>query len=164
MLFGKCQGSFAKTLHGLFSKAKALRVILISRDFYSMEDLLHNFSELIHLRYLRVHDNWLYGERNKLIASSSVSRFYHMRVLDLRGCQYRHNLKGNMTKLVKLRHFPGRVHSWISEVGKLKSLQELRSFEVGRESHGFELSQIGHLLELCGSLHIDNLENVEGRE
>ncbi|EER96524.1 hypothetical protein BDA96_02G168100 [Sorghum bicolor] len=164
MLFGKCQGSFAKTLHGLFSKAKSLRVILISGGFYSMEDLLHSFPELIHLRYLRVHDNWLYGESNKLVASSSVSRFYHMRVLDLRGCQDSHNLKGNMTKLVKLRHFPGGVHSWIAEVGKLKSLQELTRFEVRRESHGFELSQIGHLLELCGSLSIDNLENVEGRD
>ena len=49
-------------------------------------------------------------------------------------------------------------------MGQFKLLQELRRFEVRKEIKGFELSQIGYLLELCGSLSIDHLENVEGRE
>ena len=32
---------------------------------------------------------------------------------------------------------------------------------VKQEDQGFELRQIGHLVELCGTLCIDNLENVE---
>jgi hypothetical protein len=66
-----------------------------------------------------------------------------------------------------LRHFlvpDDEIHGSISEVGRLKSLQELRRFRVRKEIKGFELTQVGHLLELCGSLSIDGLESVEGRE
>uniref|UniRef100_A0A0D3HUH7 Uncharacterized protein n=1 Tax=Oryza barthii TaxID=65489 RepID=A0A0D3HUH7_9ORYZ len=47
------------------------------------------------------------------------------------------------------------------EVGKLIFLHELRKFEVKREMKGFDLEQIGQLLELHGSLSIYNLEKVE---
>jgi hypothetical protein len=56
------------------------------------------------------------------------------------------------------------IHSSITEVGKLKSLQELRRFVVEQDNQGFELRQIGHLEELYGSLCIDSLENVEAPE
>jgi len=59
-----------------------------------------------------------------------------MRVLDLRGCKDCNNLPRYITNLVKLRHFlveDGKVHSGISEVGKLKSLHELKRFEVGKK-------------------------------
>ncbi|KAF8781263.1 hypothetical protein HU200_000624 [Digitaria exilis] len=72
-----------------------------------------------------------------------------------------------MSNLLKVRHFlvpDDEMHANIFEVGRIKSLQELRRFKMGKESQGFELWQIGNLVELCGSFSVDNLENVEGRE
>ncbi|CAL5090873.1 unnamed protein product [Urochloa decumbens] len=165
MLFGKHQGSFVKTFQGLFSKAKALRLIFISGGKYKVEDLFHNFFNLVHLRYLRIHNG--NDERDKSHPPKNISRFYHLRVLDLEGCYECCDLPRHMSNLLKLCHFlvqNDRMHSSISEVGRLKSLQELRRIRVGKESQGFELRQIGHLIELCGSLSIENLEKVEGRE
>jgi len=164
MIFGEYQDSFVKIFHGLFQKVKALRVIFISGGSYRVKDLFHNFFNLVHLRYLRIH--------NELGATSQppekISRFYHMRVLDLQGCHNCSDLSRHMRNLLKLRHFPvpnDIVHASISEVGQFKLLQELRRFVVKKDKiKGFELRQIGHLLELYGSLSIDNLENVEGRE
>ncbi|XP_025799679.1 putative disease resistance protein At3g14460 isoform X3 [Panicum hallii] len=166
MLFGEHQGSFIKTFHGLFHKAKALRVIFISGGNYRLEDLFHNFLNLVHLRYLRVHNDWWWTRPQ---APKNISRFYHMRVLDLQGCDTEDcsDLPRHLSNLLKLRHFLVQhdgMHASIFEVGQLKLLQELRRFVVRKEIKGFELRQIGHLLELCGSLSIDNLENVEGRE
>ncbi|KAG2642627.1 hypothetical protein PVAP13_2KG191082 [Panicum virgatum] len=164
MIFGKHQSSFVKIFHGLFQKAKALRVIFISGSSYRVEDLFHNFFNLVHLRYLRIQNEW--GAKSQ--PPKSISRFYHMRVLDLQGCHNCSDLSRHMRNLLKLRHFPvpnDIVHASIYEVGQFKLLQELRRFEVRKDKiKGFELRQIGHLLELCGSLSIDNLENVEGRE
>ncbi|VAH52159.1 unnamed protein product [Triticum turgidum subsp. durum] len=54
MLFGDYHGSFAKTFGRLFREARALRVIFLSNMSYNLENILHNFSKLIHLRYLRI--------------------------------------------------------------------------------------------------------------
>lgn len=56
------------------------------------------------------------------------------------------------------------MHPGIFEVGKLKSLQELKRFVVKNERYGFELAQLGELVELGGSLQISNLERVEEKE
>ncbi|CAL5080741.1 unnamed protein product [Urochloa decumbens] len=53
------------------------------------------------------------------------------------------------------------IHDLLHE---LAMKQELRRIRVGKESQGFELRQIGHLMEICGSLSIENLEKVEGRK
>ncbi|XP_071681800.1 uncharacterized protein [Lolium perenne] len=53
MIFGLHE-SFIKTFHFVFRKAKSLRVVLLRETSYSMEDVLQNFTELLHLRYLRV--------------------------------------------------------------------------------------------------------------
>ncbi|KAF8661238.1 hypothetical protein HU200_057082 [Digitaria exilis] len=181
MLFGKEQSSFVKTFRELFSKAQALRLIFISGGKYKVEDLFQNFMSLLHLRYLRIQNKrW---ERSQ--PPKKISRFYHLKVLDLQGCNRCCDLPRHMSNLLKLRHFlvpnekmhakmhasileflvPNeKMHASILEVGRLKSLQELRSFEIEKENQGFELRQIGHLLELHGSLNIDKLENVKGRE
>jgi hypothetical protein len=163
MFFGEHQDSFINTFHGLVSKAKALRVIFISGCNYRVEDLFHNFWNRVHLRYLRIHnDRWPGSEPPK-----NISRFYHLRVLDLQGCNKCCDLPRQLGNLLKLRHFlvpDDEIHGSISEVGRLKSLQELRRFRVRKEIKVFELTQVGHLLELCGSLSIDGLESVEGRE
>ncbi|GJN34245.1 hypothetical protein PR202_gb22892 [Eleusine coracana subsp. coracana] len=159
MLFGSDQEGFVKTLNGLFSQAKALRVVLLSCDAcYSTEELLQNFSELVHLRYFRT---------SIIAPPNSISRSYHLRVLDTQGCFEWDDFPRDMSNLVKLRHFivrHGIMHTNLSKLGRLKSLQQLRRFVVKKEAHDFELREIGKLLELRGSLWIGNLERVEVQE
>lgn len=161
MLFGEHQNCFVKTFGDLFKEARALRVVFLSKASYSVEDLLPSFYTLIHLRYLRIESSSLYKARFPI----KLSGFYHMVVLDAKHCDII-DVPRDMSNLVKLHHFLVRnaaIHSSISEVGKLKSLQELRRFAV-KQGHGFKLREIGHLVELCGSLSICNLENVQVKE
>ncbi|CAN6357022.1 unnamed protein product [Urochloa humidicola] len=162
MLFGKYHGCFVKAFGDLFKEAKALRVVFLNNASYDVEDLLHNLYSLVHLRYLRIRSSSLARTR----FPNKISRFYHMVVIDAKHCDII-DLPRDMSNLVKLRHFLVQndiAHSSIVEVGKLKSLQELRRFVVKQEGQGFELRQIGHLVELCGSLYIYNLENVHEKE
>ncbi|EAY83109.1 hypothetical protein OsI_38326 [Oryza sativa Indica Group] len=161
MLFGEWHGSFYKILGDILRDAKSLRVIFLSGASYNVEDLLPNFSKLVHLRYLRIKDSWMCGAN---LLPNCITRFYHLLVLDV---QYHRGELGflrEMGNLLKLRHFlvhDDNIHSNICEVGKLIFLHELRKFEVKREMKGFDLEQIGQLLELRGSLSIYNLEKVE---
>ncbi|CAL4897799.1 unnamed protein product [Urochloa decumbens] len=163
MLFGKDHGFFVKVFGELFREAKALRVIFLSEVSYDIEALLQNFCDLVHLRYLRIQNAFLAQTR----VPNKISRFYHMMVLDAKYCDIIDLPRDMSNNLVKLRHFlvqDDTTHSSIVEVGKLKSLQELRRFVVGKEGQGFELRQIGHLVELGGSLCIADLENVQAKE
>uniref|UniRef100_A0A0D9WTZ3 NB-ARC domain-containing protein n=1 Tax=Leersia perrieri TaxID=77586 RepID=A0A0D9WTZ3_9ORYZ len=163
MLFGKYHGSFVIPLGNLLSKAKALRAILLSRASYVLNNMLRSFSKLIHLRYLRIEGGYF----PELSLPNIISRFYHLRILDVRECEGHFNLPSDMNNLVRMRHFlvPDDVfHSTIANVGKLKRLQELRRFEVKGQVEAFALEQIGHLEELSGSLGIYNLENAGGGE
>lgn len=160
MLFGEHHGCFVKAFGDLFKETKALRLIFLSEASYEVEDLLHNFYYLVHLRYLRIQSS----SPDETRFPNKLSRFYHMTVLDAKHYEDIIELPRDMSNLVKLRHFlvcEDETHASIVEVGKLKSLQELRRFVVRQ---GFELKQLGHLVELCGSLRIDNLENVQLKE
>ncbi|KAF7088151.1 hypothetical protein CFC21_091292 [Triticum aestivum] len=156
MLFGQYHGSFAKTFCDLFRKAKALRTIFLSGASYSMKDILHNFSKTIHLRYLRIEPSHNTGH---IDLPSMLFRFYHLEIINIEKCNVPVSIR-HITNLVKLRNMP-LVLSDIPEVGKLKLLSELRRFEVGKQTNGFELSQLAQLTELGGSLSIYNLEKVQ---
>ncbi|CAN6250230.1 unnamed protein product [Urochloa humidicola] len=163
ILFGEHHGSFMKTFVSLFKEAKALRVLFLSNASYSVEVLLPNFMKLIHLRYLRI-DSAVFCE---IKLPRNISILYHLKVLDLQRCRTHDVLPRDITNLIKLRHLlvpNNEMHSSIFDVGKLKWLQELRRFVVKNETQGFQLRQIGDLLELGGSLLIDNLEKVEKEE
>lgn len=163
MLFGQYHGSFVIPFGNLLSKAKALRVILMFNASYDMENMLRNFSKLVHLRYLRI----VKGYFQELSLSNIISRFYHLRILDVRQCSGHFNLPSDMSNLIKLRHFldpNDSFHSAIANVGKLKCLQELKRFEVKGQAEAFALRQIGQLEELKGSLCIYNLENAQTGE
>ncbi|CAN6361506.1 unnamed protein product [Urochloa humidicola] len=163
MLFGEHNGSFVKTFASLFKEAMALRVLFVSEASYNVEDLLPNFLKLIHLRYLRIQS----VDFREIKLPSNISILYHLMVLDLQRCNAGNVLPRDITNLIKLHHLLvqyNEMHSSIFEVGKLKWLQELRKFVVRKETQGFELRQKGDLVELGGSLLIDNLENVEGKE
>ncbi|CAD6343754.1 unnamed protein product [Miscanthus lutarioriparius] len=158
MIFGKHHGCFVKAFGDLFREAKALRVIFLSEASYDLEYLFSNFYSLLHLRYLRIECSSQYKAR----FPNKISRFHHMMVLDAKHCDII-DLPRDVSNLVKLRHLlvqDDTIHSSITEVGKLKSLQELRRFVVKQDHQGFELRQIGHLEELHGSLCIDSLEKV----
>ncbi|RCV19567.1 hypothetical protein SETIT_3G396100v2 [Setaria italica] len=162
MLFGEHHGCFVKAFGDLFREAKALRVVFLSEASYDVEDLLHNFYNLVHLCYLRIQSSSL----GRIRFPNKLSRFYHMMVLDAKHCDIV-DLPRDMSNLIKLRHFlvqHDATHSSIADVGKLKSLQELRRFTVKYASQGFELRQVGHLAELCGSLYIGNLERIQEKE
>nr|UBY07482.1 NBS-LRR disease resistance protein [Dasypyrum villosum] len=172
MLFGEYHRSFVKTFKHLFRHAGALRTVFLSGASYSVEDMLEpfalNFSNLVHLRYLRIK-----SVRNRDMCLPSVMfRSYHLEVIDLEEWGGSFGSTRHVSNLVKLRHFQvpktnAKLHSNIYEVGKLKFLEELGRFEVGKETKGFELSQVGDLTEL-GTLGIYNLEKVhrkdEGKE
>ncbi|KAF8655511.1 hypothetical protein HU200_061055 [Digitaria exilis] len=160
MLFGRHYSCLVKVFGDLFRESEALRVIFLSHPYYDVKDVLHNFNSLVHLSYLRIqYPYFLHQEINPL--PIKLSRFYHMMVLDVGNY---HISVTDISNLVKLRHVLVPNCSSIVEVGKLKSLQELRIFKVKQECQGFELRQIGELVELSGSLSIDGLENVQVAE
>uniref|UniRef100_K3Y4P6 AAA+ ATPase domain-containing protein n=1 Tax=Setaria italica TaxID=4555 RepID=K3Y4P6_SETIT len=164
MLFGKYHVSFAKEFRDLFREARGLRVVFLSKasPSYDVDNLLCNFSKLVHLRYIRI-ANSVFSVR----LPSSTARLYHLRILDVSGCNIDSRFLREMRNLTKLQHFltlDGSVLSRIFEVGKLKLLQELRIFEVNKENSGFELKELGQLQELHGSLSIYNLEKVQAKE
>uniref|UniRef100_A0A0E0LFG6 AAA+ ATPase domain-containing protein n=1 Tax=Oryza punctata TaxID=4537 RepID=A0A0E0LFG6_ORYPU len=159
MLFGRYHGSFVIPLGDLLKKAKLLRVILLSTASYAVENMLHNFSNLVHLRYLRINRGYF----PEIRLPNTISRFYHLRILDVRKCSGHFGLPRDMNNLVRLRHFlvsDDNLHSDIANVRKLKCLQELRRFKVKRQTEPFALRQLGQL-ELNGTLGIYNLENAQ---
>lgn len=152
----------ANTFGDVFRKAKALRVLRLSTMYYPVDHILHNFSALMHLRYLK-----LGSEYDKISPPRCISRFYKLIVLDLKDWKGSINLPVDMSNLARLRHFivsHDETHSKICEVGKLQTLQELRRFEVNREKSGFEIKQLAHLIQLSGSLSICNLEKMQAKE
>ncbi|KAF7011954.1 hypothetical protein CFC21_026200 [Triticum aestivum] len=136
MLFGKFHGSFAKTFGDLFAEAKSIRVILLSEASYnySLEDVFRGLPRFVHLRYLRIT-----GYLAQLCLDNKIPRFYHLRILDVQRCNVHIGVLRAMSNLVKLRHFLV-------------------------QGTGFELRQIGQLIELGGLMRIHNIENVERKE
>lgn len=153
MIIGTYDASFAEFLKDIFGEIKYLRILRLFAA--SWEHLPHNFSKLVHLRYLSIKSN---GCSMSLL--DPICRFYHLPCLDLKECDGISDLpRKGLNQLVNLRHSLANkeLHSKIADVGKLKFLQELRRFKV-KESEGFRLRQLGKLSELGGSLSVYNLE------
>ncbi|CAD6264772.1 unnamed protein product [Miscanthus lutarioriparius] len=146
-------------LRDTFKEIRGLRVLSIFMNSHS--SLPHNFSNLVHLRYLKLISPYY----SKVPLPNTVSRFYHLKFLDVNrwgsGC----SLPKDISRLENLRHFVAweNFHSNVPEVGKMKFLQELKEFHVKKESFGFELGELGKLEELGGVLNIHGLENVTTR-
>uniref|UniRef100_A0A0E0LH21 AAA+ ATPase domain-containing protein n=1 Tax=Oryza punctata TaxID=4537 RepID=A0A0E0LH21_ORYPU len=162
MIFGKVDESFIGCFHDLFKEASALRVLYLPTMPFPVGSILDKFTALVHLRYLRL--GTTFG--NKIQLPISLSRFYHLRILDLEKWDDSFDLPGDISNLAKLHNFlvsRHGSHSNISNVGKLHFLQELKGFQVNRKDVGFELKQLGYLMELR-ELSIDNLEKVHTKE
>ncbi|KAF8727877.1 hypothetical protein HU200_018444 [Digitaria exilis] len=150
MVFGTLDESFTDFFGDLIRKAKGLRVV-------HLEDMRSDikFPVLYHLRYLSLGTFNFHAQLPSLL-----SRFYHLRILDLQRWYGRVDLLlRDTSNLRKLRHFgSGYLHSRICNVGKLQSLQEL-IFTVNKESTGFGLEQLEKLNELR-ELELENLERI----
>ncbi|CAO2041567.1 unnamed protein product [Urochloa humidicola] len=157
LFIGKYNASFDKIFQDTFQELKALRVLSLVTMPSNL--LPHRFSKLIHLRYLKIQVP--FGSVTSL--PDTVTIFYHLEFLDLKGWGGDSILPRGMSRLVNLHHLLSNkeLHCKIPEVGKLKFLQELRKFQVRKDDVGFELHELAELTELGGSLSICNLENVK---
>nr|CAH66836.1 OSIGBa0148A10.13 [Oryza sativa] len=165
MIFGQYDQSFVVTLCDMFKHAKSLRLVHLSTMTHPVDSILYNFSKLLHLRYIKLESNY----RDKSHLPASLSRFYHLRVLDIQEWRGADSFPKDMANLSKLRHFlvppdASELHSNISSVGKLHCLQELKHFKVKKKGDGFSLKELGELTELGGTLSIFNLEYVQVKE
>nr|XP_023920279.1 putative disease resistance protein At3g14460 [Quercus suber] len=82
----------------------------------------------------------------------------------MRDCYCLKELPTNMGRLVNLRHLDIRgthLTGMPIHMGKLRSLQNLSAFYVGKGEHsGSNIKELGELPHLSGSLCISDLENV----
>uniref|UniRef100_A0ACD6APS7 Uncharacterized protein n=1 Tax=Avena sativa TaxID=4498 RepID=A0ACD6APS7_AVESA len=161
MIFREYGETIDEILKDTFKKIEGLRVLYI--NVRSLEYLPCNFSKLIHLRCLKI---VLSHVRTEVTLPSTLSRFYHLILLDLRGCRASAKLPKDINRLINLHHLltGDELHSSVSEVGNMKCLKELKKFHVKKEIIGFELCELGKLTELGGELKIYNLEKVATKE
>ncbi|KAL6843975.1 hypothetical protein ACP4OV_025648 [Aristida adscensionis] len=164
LIFGELDKRIDDNFYDCIRDANALRVLHCCGTSFSIESM-----PLYHLRYLRLETiSGMYletGER-ELHLPITICRLYHLRILDLKAFDGSLVLPSDMSNLTKLCHFLTRydeVHSYISNVGKLQFLRELKSFSVKRESSGFELKQLANLTNLI-DLGIYNCEKIHTKE
>ncbi|XBH75189.1 hypothetical protein VPH35_101992 [Triticum aestivum] len=151
----------AKILKDSFKEINSLRVLFIVVK--SAQSFLDMFSKLIHLQYLKISSPHIDREMR---LPSTLSRFYHLKFLDLDDWNGRSDLPEDFSHLENLHDFRAgsELHSNIRNVGKMKHLQRLKVFHVRKESMGFELTELGALTELEGGLIIRGLEHVATKE
>uniref|UniRef100_A0A0D3G0M7 AAA+ ATPase domain-containing protein n=1 Tax=Oryza barthii TaxID=65489 RepID=A0A0D3G0M7_9ORYZ len=160
IIFGGLDESFVGTFRELFKEAHALRVLHLPNMDFPVESILYQVSTLLHLRYLRLGTM----SSSELHLTSALSRFYHLKILDLKEWRGSLDLPRDFSNLSRLQHFlTVDPHPTIYNVGKLQFLQELEKFEVHEEEKGFELKQLGHLMELR-RLGIYNLGSIHTKE
>nr|XP_051209563.1 putative disease resistance protein RGA3 [Lolium perenne] len=159
MIFELHDVRIANILEHTFENIKGLRVLFIAMT--TQQSLPNNFSNLIHLQYLKISS----PSGLEITLPSTLSRLYHLKFLDLRDWWDIEKLPKDFSRLVYLRHFhsSGNFHSNIPEVGKMKRLEELKEFHVKKENVGFELKELGELSCLGGELSIYNLETVRSK-
>ncbi|AQK39119.1 putative disease resistance protein RGA4 [Zea mays] len=131
---------------------KKLRVLSLS--FYNSNKLPKSVGELKHLRYLDLTRTSVFELPRSLCA------LWHLQLLQLNGMVER--LPNKVCNLSKLRYLRG-YKDQIPNIGKLTSLQQIYVFSV-QKKQGYELRQLKDLNELGGSLHVQNLENVIGKD
>jgi hypothetical protein len=161
MIFGEMDEGYACIFQDLFGETDALRLLILPQTEYPLvEFFLEKSLIAIHLRYLRLAQQWCDW------SSEPLSRFYHLKILDLQKCFGPIDLPRDMCNLLNLSHFlasDDEIYSNISNVGKLQFLEELKMFQVNKESSGFEVRQLGNLTRLR-ELAIYNLERIHTEE
>ncbi|KAM3393634.1 hypothetical protein ACQJBY_014394 [Aegilops geniculata] len=157
MLFGRMDEGFAKIFGDFLGETNALRVLHLPHMNYPVESMLHKFSGLVHLRYL-----CLGTDESQMHLPSSISKFYHLRVLDLELWYGSCDFPEDICNLAKLCHYytpRDELRFDICNVGNFKLLENLKVFRVNKKSEGFEPKQLEHLSKLW-ELGIYNLEKI----
>ncbi|XP_037460702.1 putative disease resistance protein RGA1 [Triticum dicoccoides] len=164
MIFRKYDETTDGFLKDIFKEIEGLRVLYIVAN--SQKNLPLNFSKLIHLRYLKITGPYFSNIWSEPTLPSTLSRFYHLKFLDLRSFGDYRKLPKDISRLINLRHLfvDKELQSNVPGIGKMKCLQELKKFCVKKESVGYELRELGELTELGGELSIHNLEKVATEE
>ncbi|THU46219.1 hypothetical protein C4D60_Mb09t02640 [Musa balbisiana] len=135
-------------------RLKRLRVIVF--DGLALDVLPESIGHMRHLRYLEVPGGQF------IDLPKWICRLYQLQGLSLQFRSPLHlgrPLPRGMHRLVNMRYLninPEKV-STIVEIGKLRSLQELREFHV-RKKNGYELGQLRDMRQLRGQLSIMNLD------
>ncbi|KAM3406104.1 hypothetical protein ACQJBY_000255 [Aegilops geniculata] len=160
MIFREYEERISDILKDTFKEVNGLHILFIVVK--SLDDFPQNFSKLIHLQYLKLRSPF----GREIALPSTLSRFYHLKYLDLEDWHGSSNLPKHISRLVNLQDFLAKkeLHSSVPEVGKMKYRQELNEFCVKKESVGFELRELGEMPELGGELRICNLEKVATKE
>lgn len=117
-------------------KQNRLRLICLPTMIRAMESVLHNFLIPLHLRYLRIGTMYR-GYYTEVNLPSKLSRCYHLKILDLQRWYGSRGLPIGMSNLSNLCHFltwNEELYSCISNLGKLRLLQEMKKFQVNKES------------------------------
>uniref|UniRef100_A0A453LXL4 Disease resistance protein winged helix domain-containing protein n=1 Tax=Aegilops tauschii subsp. strangulata TaxID=200361 RepID=A0A453LXL4_AEGTS len=126
MLFGEMDEGFAKIFSDFLGEANALHVLYLPLLKYPVESMLHNFSGLVHLRFLCLG-----------CLPINISKFYHLRVLDLKSWSGSGDFPEDTSNLAKLCHYytprDDKLHYDICNVGKLQLLEKLKVFRVNKK-------------------------------
>nr|QEQ12704.1 yellow rust resistance protein 7 [Triticum aestivum] len=166
VVLGNFDSFFVRLFQDIFQKAQNLRLLLVSlastylsqvpAAFNDFNSFLCNLANPLHLRYLKLE---LDG-----IVPQVLSTFFHLQVLDVGSSMDTSLPNGLLHNLVSLRHLVAhkRVHSSITSIGNMTSIQELHDFEV-RISSGFEITRLQSMNELV-QLGLSQLDSVKTRE
>ncbi|KAI0503721.1 hypothetical protein KFK09_014660 [Dendrobium nobile] len=145
----------------VLKSSRSLRLLYICLDEVELKMILEEIGNLIHLRYLKIDDE------NLTMLPKSLSNLYHLQYII---CEWPHKPEGDdflpddINNLSNLRYvkLPKNSISWICEIGKLKSLQELHKF-ILRDVSGYRIGELKNMNDLY-KLRISCLENVKDGE
>ncbi|XP_060675162.1 putative disease resistance RPP13-like protein 1 [Ziziphus jujuba] len=145
-----------KVVNDVILKLRCLRVLSLS-TCKNLKKLPESIGELKHLRYLD-----LSGTLIKILPKS-VSMLHNLQTLNLSNCKNLIELPEHMHNLINLRHLDIRYCNKLvdmpKQIGKLKSLQTLSTFLVGKDNET-KIGELRELQNLQGELTIKNLQNV----
>ncbi|KAH0469097.1 hypothetical protein IEQ34_002329 [Dendrobium chrysotoxum] len=145
----------------IFKASRSLRLLHVSAP--RLEMIPEEIGNLIHLRCLKINYSLTMLPR-------SLSKLYHLQYIIYDSPQWKNQPEGDdflpsdINNLSNLRYvkLPEDCISSICGIGKLKSLQELKMFDL-RDVSGYRIGELENMNDLC-KLGINCLENVKDAE
>ncbi|XP_047054985.1 disease resistance protein RGA2-like [Lolium rigidum] len=157
-----------RVLECIFQSLRKLRVLIITSsscmniDFPLDVAVPSSIDQLRHLRYLAFRTGINYFTVIRMILPATLSKLYHMQILDSGSNKVVFSSCEDICSLVHLRHVVCFNDLEIPTISRLTSLRTMPAFNA-RKEQGYELRQLGNLNKLRGQLWIRGLENIESR-